>query len=49
MDGVIIVPEEISLEALEIAEDIESREESMRADLAAGVPFKEAFAKWDRA
>jgi regulator of RNase E activity RraA len=49
MDGVIIVPEEISMEALEIAEDIESREEGMRADLATGVPFKEAFRKWDRA
>ena len=49
MDGVIVVPEEISMEALEIAEDIESREEGMRKDLAAGIPFKEAFRKWNRA
>lgn len=48
-DGLIIVPQEISMEALELAEDIESREDGMRADLAAGIPFVEAFKKWDRA
>ncbi len=48
-DGVIVVPQEIAGEALLRAEDIERREEGMRGDLAAGMPFDEAFKKWGRA
>ena len=48
-DGVIIVPQEIAMEALVAAEDIEYREQGMRDDLAAGMDFDEAFEKWGRA
>jgi 4-hydroxy-4-methyl-2-oxoglutarate aldolase len=48
-DGVIVVPQEISMEALIKAEEIENREQGMREDLAAGMPFQDAFAKWGRA
>ncbi len=48
-DGVIVVPQEIAMEALEKAEEIEAREQGMREDLAAGMSFKDAFEKWGRA
>ncbi len=48
-DGVIVVPQEIAMEALEMAEDIEAREQGMREDMAAGMSFRDAFAKWGRA
>ncbi|MBL7200806.1 MAG: dimethylmenaquinone methyltransferase [Anaerolineae bacterium] len=48
-DGVIVVPQAIAMEALVEAEDIERREQGMREDLAAGMSFKDAFAKWERA
>ena len=48
-DGEIVVPQEIAMEALVKAEDIETREQGMREDLAAGVSFREAFEKWGRA
>jgi regulator of RNase E activity RraA len=48
-DGVIIVPQEIAAEALVKAEEIESREEGMRQDLAAGMSFEDAYQKWGRA
>ncbi len=48
-DGVIVVPQEIAMEALIKAEEIERREEGMRRDLAAGMSFKEAYEKWGRA
>ena len=48
-DGVIVVPEEVSMEALVKAEDLEAREEGMRKDLAAGMSFKDAYEKWGRA
>ena len=48
-DGVIAVPAAIAGEALVAAEDIERRERQMREDLARGVPFDEAFARWGRA
>ena len=48
-DGVIVVPQAIAMQALEVAEDIEYREQGMREDLAAGMSFEEAFAKWGRA
>jgi 4-hydroxy-4-methyl-2-oxoglutarate aldolase len=48
-DGVIVIPQEIAMEALIKAEEIERREEGMRQDLAKGMPFKEAYEKWGRA
>ncbi len=48
-DGIIVIPEEISAEALVKAEDIEFREEAMRQDLAKGMSFDDAFAKYGRA
>jgi len=48
-DGVIVVPQEIAMEALIKAEEMEVLEQGMREDLAAGMPFDEAFEKWGRA
>ena len=48
-DGVIVVPQEIAMEALIKAEEIEEREQGMRIDLAAGMSFEEAYKKWGRA
>jgi len=48
-DGVIVIPQEIAHEALIRAEDMEAREQGMRDDLAAGMSFDDAFAKWGRA
>ncbi len=48
-DGVIVVPQEVSDEALRIASDIETREEGMRRDLSQKVDFEKALAKWNRA
>lgn len=48
-DGVIVVPQEIAMEALVEAEDMERREQGMREDVAAGMSFEEAFQKWGRA
>jgi regulator of RNase E activity RraA len=48
-DGVIVVPQEIALEALVKAEEIEEREQGMREDLAAGMSFRDAYEKWGRA
>ena len=48
-DGVIVIPQEIAMEALIKAEEIEEREEGMRTDMAAGLTFKEAYEKWGRA
>ena len=48
-DGVIVVPQEISMEALVKAEEIEGREDGMRVDMAAGMSFDEAYKKWGRA
>jgi regulator of RNase E activity RraA len=48
-DGVIVVPKEIAMEALEKAEEIEAREQGMREDLADGMSFKDAYEKWGRA
>ena len=47
-DGVIVVPQAIANEVLILAEDIENREEGMRKDLAAGLPFNEVYGKWGR-
>lgn len=48
-DGVIVVPKEIAMEALENAEEIERREQGMREDFAKGMSFKDAYEKWGRA
>jgi len=48
-DGVIVVPQDIAMEVLEKAEDVERREQGMREDMAAGMKFEEAFEKWGRA
>ncbi len=48
-DGVIVVPEEISMEALVKAEEMEEKEQGMRDDLAAGMSFEDAYEKWGRA
>jgi 4-hydroxy-4-methyl-2-oxoglutarate aldolase len=48
-DGVMVIPQEIAMEALIKAEDMEAREEAMRKDLAAGMSFDAAFEKWGRA
>mgnify|MGYP000353683228 FL=1 len=48
-DGVIVVPKEIAMDVLVSAEEIEHREEGMREDLARGMSFKDAYAKWGRA
>lgn len=48
-DGVIVVPQEIAMEALLKAEDLERREQGMREDLARGMSFEEAYKKWGRA
>lgn len=49
MDGVIVVPQAIAMETLVAAEELEAREQGMREDLAAGMSFDDAFAKWGRA
>ncbi len=48
-DGVIVVAQEIAMEALVKVEDVEAREQGMRTDLAAGMSFAEAYKKWGRA
>ena len=48
-DGVIVVPQEIAMEALVKAEDIEVGEQGMRTDMAAGMLFADAYKKWGRA
>jgi regulator of RNase E activity RraA len=48
-DGVIVVPQEINMEALVKAEELELLEQGMREDLAAGMSFDEAYKKWGRA
>ncbi|HOU11989.1 MAG TPA: hypothetical protein PKZ84_02650 [Anaerolineae bacterium] len=48
-DGVIVVPQEIAMEVLTKAEEIETREQGMREDFAKGMSFKDAYEKWGRA
>jgi regulator of RNase E activity RraA len=47
-DGTIVVPDEITLRVLEITEDIEKRECDMRRELANGMDFVTAAAKFLR-
>lgn len=49
MDGVIVVPAAIALEALEKVEKLEAEEQGMREDVAAGMSFDDAYKKWGRA
>ncbi len=48
-DGVIVIPQEIAMEALIKAEEIERREQGMRDDMARGMSFEDAYKKWGRA
>jgi regulator of RNase E activity RraA len=47
-DGIVVVPEEISMDILKRAEEITRKEEGMRNDLRAGMPFDKAYKKWGR-
>jgi 4-hydroxy-4-methyl-2-oxoglutarate aldolase len=49
MDGVIVVPQAIAMQALVAAEELEASEQGMREDMAAGMSFDDAYAKWGRA
>src|ERR1044071_8682397 len=46
IDGVVVVPKDITLDVLIGAEDVYERERGMREELRRGVPVKEAFAKY---
>jgi regulator of RNase E activity RraA len=47
IDGVVVVPKDITLDVLIGAEDVYERERGMREELRRGVPVKEAFSKYD--
>lgn len=49
VDGVIVVPQEIAMETLIKAEEVEASEQGMREDFARGMSFDEAYKKWGRA
>ena len=46
VDGVVIVPRELTMDILLAAEDVFERERGMREDLRRGVPIQEAYAKY---
>ena len=46
IDGVVIVPQDLTLEVLAAAEDVYERERGMREELRRGVSIKEAFSKY---
>ncbi len=48
-DGVIVVPQAIAMDVLVKAEEMEAKEQAMRTDMAAGMSFADAYAKWGRA
>jgi 4-hydroxy-4-methyl-2-oxoglutarate aldolase len=48
-DGVIVVPQEIAMDALVKAEEVEHSEQGMREDFAKGMSFDDAYKKWGRA
>jgi 4-hydroxy-4-methyl-2-oxoglutarate aldolase len=48
-DGVVVIPQEIAMETLIKAEEVEAKEEATRRDLAAGVSFEEVFKLHGRA
>ena len=45
-DGVVIVPQSITVDVLEAAEDIYRREGAMREELRRGVSVKDAYDKY---
>jgi regulator of RNase E activity RraA len=47
-DGVVVIPQEIAMDALVKAEEIVRKEVGMRNDLIAGMPFGDAYKKWGR-
>lgn len=49
MDGVMVVPQAIAMEALVKVEQLEIEEQGMREDVAAGMSFDDAYKKWGRA
>jgi len=46
IDGVVIVPKDLTLDILAAAENVFEREGAMRADLRRGVSIKEAYSKY---
>lgn len=48
-DGVMVVPKAIAMETLIKVEKLEAEEQGMRADVAAGMSFDDAYKKWGRA
>jgi len=48
MDGVIVIPKEISGEVLDRAEEVNRRESASREALRSGVPFDEVFRRYRR-
>ena len=46
IDGVLIVPRELTLDVLQAAEDVYKREKAMREELRRGVSVKDAYAKY---
>jgi regulator of RNase E activity RraA len=46
IDGVVIVPKEITLDVLTAAEDIFERERGMREELRRGISVTDAYAKY---
>ena len=46
IDGVVIVPKELTLDILAAAENVFERESGMRAELRRGVSVKEAYSKY---
>ena len=49
MDGVVVVPDAIAMEALLKVEKMEAEEQGMRDDMAAGMSFEDSYKKWGRA
>jgi regulator of RNase E activity RraA len=45
-DGIVIVPQELTIGILEAAEETYQREHGMRAELQRGMPVKDAYAKY---
>jgi regulator of RNase E activity RraA len=45
-DGVVIIPQEITMDILVAAEDVYQRESGMRAELRRGMSIKEAYARY---
>ncbi len=46
IDGVVVVPKEMTVEVLISAEDVYERETGMREELRRGVSIKDAYAKY---